>query len=171
MKGVRPRRLNRGSAAFTLIELLVVIAIIAILASLLLPALGRAKEKAGAIACLNKQRQLVLAVHLYTPDHTGKLPPMQAVLSGYETSWRSYLFPYAGRHASVFDCPAEKTGMYAKGVTAAKTLKPELVGQALAGEIELLSGQGAVHVHWMAGGAPPPFGRPYENNLCRESAI
>ena len=57
------------SQAFTLIELLVVVAIIAILASLLLPALGRSKLKATGAVCLNNQRQLLTGFLIYAMDH------------------------------------------------------------------------------------------------------
>ena len=65
----RPAR--RG---FTLIELLVVIAIIAILASLLLPALSRAKLKATGAYCLGNEKQLTLAMIMYADDNNGKMP-------------------------------------------------------------------------------------------------
>jgi len=60
--------------AFTLIELLVVIAIIAVLASILLPALARSKSKSKAIQCMNNLRQLQMAIFLYADDNKDNLP-------------------------------------------------------------------------------------------------
>lgn len=71
MKAAQP---SRTAHAFTLIELLVVIAIIAILASLLLPALASAKNKAKRTACINNLRQIGPAAHMWANDNENKFP-------------------------------------------------------------------------------------------------
>lgn len=82
---LRPR--NRGAAdgGFTLIELLVVMAIIATLASMMLPSLSRAKEKARTVTCINNLRQLGISIKLYLDDHSDRFPPSRVRETGSTT--------------------------------------------------------------------------------------
>jgi len=92
------RRLSR-KRGFTLIELLVVIAIIAVLAAILFPVFSKAREKARQSTCMNNQRQIALAVHLYIQDNDETFFPRP--LSG---AWTNYLQLPA---AEVYTCPSE----------------------------------------------------------------
>lgn len=90
---------------FTLIELLVVIAIIAILAAMLLPALGKAREKARGIACVGREKQLALAFILYADSYDEKMPFSTYDYTSSTTKWWDLVYPYINS-AEVYACPS-----------------------------------------------------------------
>jgi prepilin-type N-terminal cleavage/methylation domain-containing protein len=98
----------RAPRGFTLIELLVVIAIIAILASMLLPVLSRAREKGKSASCMNSLRQMALATRLYADDHDSRYCYTFQVRGDnvFRKAWFNFLQPYQ-QTTNLLLCPSK----------------------------------------------------------------
>jgi prepilin-type N-terminal cleavage/methylation domain-containing protein/prepilin-type processing-associated H-X9-DG protein len=146
----------RGAAnsrrAFTLIELLVVIAIIAILAALLLPALGQAKVRAQGIQCVGNMRQLMIACTLYAGENHDNFPPNAPVDKGqYSPCWISGYMDYdsgntdntntsllmnpqysklalLAQSPGIFKCPADRSMVAGEGFRVRSVSMSQAVG-------------------------------------------
>lgn len=128
--------------SFTLIELLVVVAIVGVLAALLLPALGRARDRSKVAVCSSNMRQISVSLALYCDDHDQYVPPVWSIWPGYYWpeyltayvlpnaigKWRipdpnGWVSPYGGqwmnlpsiRNVSIFNCPVYPALKYAPG--------------------------------------------------------
>jgi len=159
--GVGARR--RGRPAFTLIELLVVIAIIALLVSILLPSLNRAKESAKRAVCLAHLKQIGLAAFMYADEHGDCMPVSRATYYGTGAGDGSYHWyvllsgymgeqceqAYTGVTTGYYDYSEIFKGCPSYDVEAAPAWNP---GYGM-----------AVMLHWMDGAAPVGEDSPYRN--------
>jgi prepilin-type N-terminal cleavage/methylation domain-containing protein len=100
----RKIRINDVVKGFTLVELLVVIAIIALLLSILMPSLQKAREQARNVVCKNNLKQMGLGFQMYAPDYRDSLPPLidcrlakwLSNSEGWSVTWITLIEPYLG---------------------------------------------------------------------------
>jgi prepilin-type processing-associated H-X9-DG protein/prepilin-type N-terminal cleavage/methylation domain-containing protein len=117
----RPQLLGRV-AAFTLIELLTVIAVIGVLAAILIPAVGKVRERAHQAQCVSNLRQLAVAATMYASDHRGNYPALNGETEDApQVPWFEQLRPYIDNEDSrqsieLINCPSSEHYMEVDGV-------------------------------------------------------
>jgi prepilin-type N-terminal cleavage/methylation domain-containing protein len=110
-----PARLSKAS--FTLIELLTVVAIIGVLAALLVPALGRARERGRQVGCSNNLRQIGQGIAMFASDNNGVVPysttnnPAAAGIFDRSNRSLGLLSNYVSRSVKIFRCPSDTRSM------------------------------------------------------------
>ncbi|HEX9997482.1 MAG TPA: DUF1559 domain-containing protein [Abditibacterium sp.] len=104
---MKTRFQKASHAGFTLIELLVVIAIIAILAAILFPVFGRARENARRSSCQSNLKQIALGIKQYTQDYDERFPNIPTVVPDAENpGWAYAIQPYL-KSEQIFQCPSD----------------------------------------------------------------
>ena len=148
------RTCNSKTSAFTLIELLVVIAIIAILAAILFPVFGRARENARRSSCQSNLKQIGLGVIQYAQDYDEIMPPVRNQSTGGNTPWHFLVQPYL-KSTQIFRCPSTRSPatdrVQGSGTLASSTPIPYISRSYLANG-------GNDTGHWAGGNGSRPFG-------------
>ena len=134
-------RSSRGEHAFTLVELLVVIGIIAVLVSILLPALNKVRVQAATVECASNMRQIGMALAQYRNTSKDWAVPLAryyngtwTVAAGYpqrekDMRWYNYLRPYTGTYR-IFNCPTMTQSLGWSGQLGTNTMVQNKIGEA-----------------------------------------